>query len=241
MGFVTRLPRGGARRWLAGDEGVTLIELLVATALTLVIAGAAMTALLAGNRSESRDEAYSAELTSSQTSLARLTHDLRQATSIVTAQPNVIEFLMPLHQGSTLVMVDVRYDCTASDSVSGLTRCARTQAVSPASPSTPPATAGSSDIQHVQNGMITTYCKSDGTAASGSVFFYGNPSTTNPDSNPPACDENYQNLVAQRPSYVQVLISVPASGGLTAGGMSHSTVLSSGVELRNWNLGATGT
>jgi len=226
-----------------GDErGLTLIELLVAMAILIPVLGATMSALLVSSHSQRRDQAFAEEFTTTGAALAGLTHDLRQATTVVAAQPARIEFLMPSPQvvngQRQLITLDIRYDCTAADSVPGYTRCARVQSVYPNPLPALGANAGPEDIEHVANGAISSYCNATGSAQSGSVFFYTNPNTANPDTSPPPCDQNYENVVAQRPDYVQVLVRVPAGGSLRSGGMTHQTVLSAGAYLRNWNLGA---
>ncbi|MHB8658312.1 MAG: hypothetical protein ACYC91_10230 [Solirubrobacteraceae bacterium] len=249
--FPQRRLRGsdGARRALAStrqrlacESGLTLVELLVVCIMLIALTTATLALLQSATSVQTRDAAYADEITATQADLARLTHDLRQATTIVAGQPNRIEFLMPSTQvvngTPTTITLDIRYDCTAGDSLSGYTRCAREQSVYPAVLPAFTTAAGSDDIQHVINGTVSTYCNGAGSSQSGSVFFYENANTANPDLSPPPCDENYQTLVAQRPNYVQVLIEVPASGDLTSNGLHHTTTLSSGAYLRNWNLGA---
>ncbi len=230
------------RRRLAGERGFSLIELLVAMVIAIPVVTATFYALEQGTRAQLRDQSFADEVTSTQVSVARMLRDIRQATTLLDAQPNRIEFLMPQWQTvngvTSQITLDVRYVCTVADSRAGYTRCARTQATSGNLLPSPSASAGPADIQHVINGPISQYCKADGSGPSGSVFFYSNANTANTDSSPPACDENYENLVAQRPDYVQVLIRVPASGSQTSGGLTHQTVLNGGAYLRNWNLGA---
>ena len=167
--------------------------------MCVIVCGAAFSALESVSRAQVRDQAYANEVTAAQTAMSRLLHDLRQATTLLDAQPNRIEFLMPSAQviagARTLVTLDIRYDCTATDSRTGYTRCARTQATSGTGLPGAAATAASGDIEHVANGSITTYCAGNGAAQAGSVFFYSNPTTANLDSSPPSCDENYENLV----------------------------------------------
>jgi hypothetical protein len=135
---------------------------------------------------------------------------------------------------------DVAYNCTAADSLGGIyTRCAQTQALAPAVPATPGATAGSLDIQHVANGTISTFCNPSGTVQSGSVFFPSNPNVTNTDGSGLACDEAYEREVAGlQPTALQVHVQVPASGDLTSGGLTHQTVLSSSVFIPNLDAGS---
>ncbi len=229
-------------RLVAGESGFMLVELLVALSLFLVVAGAAMTMLVVTSHTQARDMAYRQEVQTSEIGLARLVHDLREATAFLQpVQPGVLEFQMAIN-GQTY---NVEYNCNAPDTLGApYTRCARTQALAPAAP--PAATANANppptDIQHVWNNATNTsgllagndwgaFCNTAGTAPSGSVFFVQNPSTANPDPSPPACDETYEDIVAQQPDYIQVRIQVTAGGDLSRGGLKHFIVLQDGAYV----------
>jgi prepilin-type N-terminal cleavage/methylation domain-containing protein len=233
---------------LTDQRGFSLIEALIAVAVMLIVVGATLTALDVMNRTQNRDQAYAAELISSQTAFARLIHDLRQATMFLApVQPNSIEFQMA-ENGTTY---NVAYTCTATDTLgSPYTRCAESQALAPAMPGAPGGTAGSLDIVHVANGNTSTFCNAAGTGPSGAVFFPSNASIANTDGSGLACDEAYEHLIAalgnpgsgsgtvyNGTTYMQVQATVPASGDLSHGGLSHTTVLSSGVFLPNLDAG----
>jgi len=226
------------RSLLARSDGYTLVELLIAMVVALVIFGGTLTAVDVMTRTQTRDQAFAQEVTASQTSFARLLHDLRQATLFTSVTPNSISFQM-VSGGSTY---NVSYNCTATDALgSPYTRCAQTQAVAPATPAAAGATAESFDIVHVANGGITNFCNNDGSAPSGSVFFPSNPNITNTDGSGLSCDEAYEREIAALgggPTYMQVHIQVPASGDLTSGGLTHQTVLSSAVFLPNLDAGS---
>jgi prepilin-type N-terminal cleavage/methylation domain-containing protein len=221
-----------------GQHGYTMIEMLVGMTLTLFIAGATLTLLEAATRAEGRDQSYAQEITSTQTALARLVHDLRQARSFQQIAPNAIQFQLTT-SGTTY---NVRYDCTATDSLgSAYRRCARTSAVAPTAPPAYGANLGSLDIQHVANGSISTFCNIGGSAQSGSVFFISNPSFPNTDGSGLVCDEAYETIIGTQlmdPTYVQVLVRVPASGDLTNHGLTHTTALQSGAYIANLDPGA---
>lgn len=220
-----------------GEGGFSLIEMVIAMMVTLVIVGITLDALGLITRTQSRDQAYAREITGTQTALARLIHDLRQAKVVQSVTPNSIRFQIVV--GATTW--NIAYSCTASDSLgSPYTRCARTQAVAPSLPATPGATAGSLDVVHVRNGATSTFCNSTGTGPSGSVFFVSNAGIANTDGSSLICDEAYENEIASlnSPTFVQVQAQVPASGGLVKGGLAHSTVLESGTFLPNLDAGA---
>jgi prepilin-type N-terminal cleavage/methylation domain-containing protein len=225
---------------VAGEHGFTLIELLVVLVMMVVVLTATLTALTAATTTQTRDQAYGQEVTATQTSLARLVHDLREATQILLVTPSKLEFQLKVNSAT----YNVLYDCTAADSLgTGYTRCARTQATAPATPPAAGATAGPLDIQHIYNDAAHgagTFCKYDGSAPSGSVFFVANSNIPNTDGSNLACDEAYEDEIAglDAPTYVQVQVEVPASGSLLRGGMTHLTVLSTGAFLPNLDAGA---
>jgi prepilin-type N-terminal cleavage/methylation domain-containing protein len=226
------------RARICSQRGYTLIEMLVGMTLTLFIAAATLTLLEAATRAQSRDQSYAQEITSTQTALARMVHDLRQATAFGLVSPNAIQFQM-VAGGAT---INVKYDCTASDSLgAAYRRCARTQAVAPGTPPAAGTALGALDIQHVANGTLATFCNPLGSAPSGSVFFVSNPTIANTDGSALACDEAYENLIGPQlkvPTYVAVQVNVPASGDQVRGGLSHQTVLRNGAFLPNSDTGA---
>jgi hypothetical protein len=236
-------PNAGRRSLIRDEDGISLVELLVAMAMLLVVIVPVMTMLVVSGRTENRDQAYAQEVQSSQTALARLIHDLRTATSFQDAGPGLLEFQDV--DGATTY--NVMYDCTAPDSLGApYTRCARTQAVAPALPPPAGATAGPEDIQHVWNNPTNTsggtdyatFCNGTGSAPSGGVFFVSNPNTPNTDGSTLACDEAYEDLVAAHPDYVQISVRLPAGGDLQNGGLAHSIVLADGTYLPNLDAGS---
>ncbi|HWF55433.1 MAG TPA: prepilin-type N-terminal cleavage/methylation domain-containing protein [Solirubrobacteraceae bacterium] len=225
------------RTALLGQAGYTLIELLVAMAIGLVILTAVLTALLTVTNNQSQDAAYAEQISSTQTTFWRLLHDLRQATAFVSLTPNSVVFQMVI-SGTTY---NVFYNCAAIDSLgSPYTRCARTQALAPALPAAAGSAAGSTDIQHVANGSIATFCTTDGSAQSGSVFFPSNANVPDTDGSTAACDEAYERELASLsggPDYMQVKVKVPISGGLKSSALTGKSVLQSGVFLPNLDVG----
>ncbi|HUZ29200.1 MAG TPA: prepilin-type N-terminal cleavage/methylation domain-containing protein [Solirubrobacteraceae bacterium] len=234
-------------RLAACDEsGFTLIELLIAATLFLVVVGAAMTVMVAASNTQARDQAYAIQVQTSQVALAKLMHDLRDAESPVTVGPGTLQFrvVVPGSDGSTTAW-NVKYDCTAPDSLGApYTRCARTQAVAPNSPPSYASTAGAQDIQHVWNNPTNTqdlgsgndysaFCKPDGSAPSGSVFYAQNPNIADTNTSPPACDQTYQLIVGNAPDYVKVRVQVPSGGDQPNSAIKHYIVLSDGTYLPN--------
>jgi hypothetical protein len=226
---------------LADESGFGLMELLTTMVMMVLLATATFAALNSTTKAQTRDQAYAQEVTSTQTGLARLTHDLREATEVLFVTPSKIEFQMPPIGGTTYTVL---YDCTASDTLgTGYARCARTQSASgslPAAGSTP----GPEDIQHIYNDAangFSTFCNSDGSGPSGAVFLPSNPNFANTDGSTAACDEAYEQeigSVADGPEYIQIQVQVPASNGVKHIGTTHLTTLTTGVFLPNLSAGA---
>jgi prepilin-type N-terminal cleavage/methylation domain-containing protein len=229
--LIDRLRRRG------GDSrGFTLIEMLIGMSIALVIFGATMTTLEVMMRTQNRNQAYALEVLNTQTAFARLMHDLRQATLFTSVTPNSVAFQMVVSSTT----YNVAYSCTAADSLGGAyTRCARTQALAPATPAAPGTTATSTDIVHVANGGISTFCNANGTTPSGSVFFPANPNVPNTDGSTLVCDEAYEREIAElQPTSLQLHIQVPRNSGYISSGLTHQTVLSSAVFIPNLDAGS---
>jgi hypothetical protein len=213
--------------------------MLVVMATMLVVAAATFAALESGTRAQARDQAFAQEVSDSEATFQRLQRDLRQATFFLSpVKPNSISFQM-VQNGTSY---NIAYDCTATDSLgSQFTRCAETQAVAPNPAPAPAATAGSLDIQHVSNGGVSTFCKADGSGPSGSVFFVSNPSIPNTDGSTMACDEAYELQIASLsggPTFVKARVQITAGGSLATGGLTHQTVLQTGIFLPNLDAGS---
>lgn len=219
---------------LASEAGLALIELLLAAAITIVIAVAAGGLLVVGSNSQARNQAEAGTIASTQAAVATLLHDLRGAKAVTQVGPATINFLLSV--GGT--DYNVQYNCNAQDTLGApYTRCARTQAVAPAPAPAAGPTPGSLDIQHVYNNPTNGYnrfCNTQGTAPSGAVFFVSNPQQPNTDGSGLACDETYETtVVAPLPDYVQIRVQVPASGDTPRAGLTHFTVFQDGVFLPN--------
>jgi type II secretory pathway pseudopilin PulG len=234
-------PHGGAERGVGAESGFALVELLTVLVMMVLLMSATFAALNSTTKAQTRDQTYAQEVTSTQTAVARLVHDLRQATEVLFVTPSKIEFQMPPVGGTTYTVL---YDCTASDSLgSAYTRCARTQTSSgsvPAAGSSP----GPEDVQHIYNDAahgFTTFCNASGTAPSGAVFFPTNNNFPDTDGSTAACDEAYEQEIGSLvdgPLYVQITVQVPASGTLKNSGTTHLTTITSGAFLPNLSSGA---
>ena len=135
-------------RGLLAESGFALMELLAALVVGIVLMSATFAALNSTTKAQIRDQAYAQEVTATQTALARMVHDLREATEIRVR--DAVQGRVP-DAADRRQTYTVLYDCTASDTLgSGYTRCARTQTTSgslPAAGSKP----GTEDVQHIYN------------------------------------------------------------------------------------------
>jgi prepilin-type N-terminal cleavage/methylation domain-containing protein len=106
----------------SGEEGFTLVELLVASALMGAIAAAVLTSLANVQRQSAADVERAQQIQSAQTGLYRMTRELREAYRVVTRQPDLIEADVR-RQGAN---IRVRYSCTTPDPRrAGMFRCVR--------------------------------------------------------------------------------------------------------------------
>jgi prepilin-type N-terminal cleavage/methylation domain-containing protein len=107
----------GQRRFLSArvrrdEAGFTLVELLVAMGLLLVILGAVLALLDTGNNIAVRDQERTHAIRDAQVGLYTMTKELRQAYSIVSSSPYLIE----VHVWKNGADHDVTYDCTGTSS-----------------------------------------------------------------------------------------------------------------------------
>ena len=100
---------------LRDERGFTLIELLVTISMLAVVLLAAFAALNSLTQDANTDQAYAQEIQDAQVGVARIAHDLREAYSITTAEPNVIAFdewaYVNVDGTPQQVTLQVEYDC----------------------------------------------------------------------------------------------------------------------------------
>jgi prepilin-type N-terminal cleavage/methylation domain-containing protein len=223
--------RAGGR--LREEHGFTLIELLVAFAMLAVVLLAVFAALNSFTQDANTDQAYAQEVQDAQTGVERITHDLRAAYSIVTAEPNLIQFYQwaytTVNGTSQQVTLDVEYDCAVPQPGTNYDECTRVQSIYPAA--LPNPSTGAPIVLRLQNGGISTYCNSN------SVFHYINGSSNGSSA---TCTEANAAAEAINPVFVEVRALVPAKGYLmgaeTRDSLQHTTVLDGGAMLRNITL-----
>lgn len=108
-----------------GEQGFTLVELLVATAIGLVVMLAIAGFATFAQRSQSDTGARADRLGAQRQALEQMTRELRQATTINTTTPGLVDFQV---YGSAPGSVrQIRYDCRTSQ------RCRRYEGPVPGS------------------------------------------------------------------------------------------------------------
>jgi type II secretory pathway pseudopilin PulG len=79
-------------RAIRGDGGYTLVELLVASAMGVVVMGAAVSLLISGVRDQPRISGQSQNITTARFVLERMTHELRNGVSVKKATASEVSF-----------------------------------------------------------------------------------------------------------------------------------------------------
>lgn len=196
---------------LRGEAGFTLIELMVSMAMGVVVLGAVLTMLVSSQNIQASNTEWADVIQEARTGLAAMTHDIRQAYSILSTSDNSIAFYATV--GGT--SYEIQYSCDEPQG-EGTTfyECVRREAAFTGTkpPSSLPA-SGVPIIKDVLNGT---------SAEKEPVFTKYEPNEIAPD------------LVAIR-------LAVPAAGTLKladAKALQHHVILSDAAYIRNMALGA---
>ncbi len=144
-------------RGIRSEDGFTLIELLVASAMAIVLLGATLTLLVSSQQVQARDAEWAQTMQAGRTGLARMAHEIRQASKIQTAEAGTIDFLATIGGKSW----QIKFECGVAQPSTTYDECVRFAAEE--SKSLP--ASGSPIVRDVLNG--------------GAVFSYS-PSTTSP-------------------------------------------------------------
>jgi prepilin-type N-terminal cleavage/methylation domain-containing protein len=120
--------RGRARSIFTEDLGFTLPELLVATAIGLVVIGAAVTAFTAAIGSQPRVESQAGAIQQARTTMEQITRELRQGSSVPSATASQLSVVTFVHSATcggaasnTAISCRVTYSCSSGT-------CSRTEA-----------------------------------------------------------------------------------------------------------------
>lgn len=103
------------------QAGFTLIELIVASALGLILTSAALAALEAGQRTQLRDTEWALIVQEGRTGLARMVGELREATTIKSASSSAITF-EALAAGKEY---EISYNCAEAQTGTSFDQCVR--------------------------------------------------------------------------------------------------------------------
>jgi prepilin-type N-terminal cleavage/methylation domain-containing protein len=103
------------------EAGYTLIELIVASALSLVVFAAVLAALETSQRVQNRDTEWALNVQEGRTGLSRMLGEIRQAYSLKETTANSIVFYATLHG----IKKEVYYECNVTESTTGYHECVR--------------------------------------------------------------------------------------------------------------------
>jgi prepilin-type N-terminal cleavage/methylation domain-containing protein len=225
---LPQIPARRSRIALRASDGFTLMEVLVAMALTVVVMASAGQLLYAGQKVSSADTENATAQSELQGQLDRMIRDLRQATDVT--QQTTGQITVILLDGTQL-----SYKCDAPDqgaNAATYNACYRLTAAAP--PATLPAPGAA-------NLVIPRLYRTNSAGNSYSVFGYTLSSvddTLDPDDEAPDAN-NTPDPAA--PVYFSIHVELPSAGELTAGaGRSRRIILDGGSELRNIRYTQTG-
>jgi prepilin-type N-terminal cleavage/methylation domain-containing protein len=148
-GLSGELVRGlaaSALRRLRAQGGFTLVEMMVAAALSTVVVGATMSALETSQRTQARDTEWGLVLQEGRAGLARMVREIRQAYSIRSATENSLDFYATFGG----VDYEIYYACNVSQAGTEYDRCVRLQAE--VGKSLPALSTGQTIVRYVVNG-----------------------------------------------------------------------------------------
>lgn len=141
--FSTRLPEP------ASDGGYTLIELLIASAMAVVVLGVTVVLLGASQRVQARDTERALVMQEGRAGLGRMAREIRQASTVeeTEAKANSIVFYATLGGTSW----QIKYDCNVAQTGTTYTQCVR-YAAKQGEPLPTTGTPIATDVENVVNG-----------------------------------------------------------------------------------------
>ena len=108
-------------RACANEGGFTLVELLVASALALVLLGGILTVLEMSQQVQARDAEWALTLQEGRVGLARMAREIRQASEVKTHEESTIVFLATI--GGT--EWEIKYACNVAQTGTEFDECVR--------------------------------------------------------------------------------------------------------------------
>ncbi len=115
------IPLVGRRLRARSEAGFTLIETLVAAALSIVVLGAVVSALETSQRMQARDAEWALTVQEGRVGLSKMLGEIRQAYSLKATTANSIDFYATLGG----VKQEVYYECDIVQSGSSYHECVR--------------------------------------------------------------------------------------------------------------------
>jgi type II secretory pathway pseudopilin PulG len=108
-----------------GEAGLTLVELLVASAMGVVVMGAVASLVISAVRAQPQISRQAQDITTARWVLGRLTHELRNGVAVKKAFANEVSFegyvrhatcggTKPLASGSPAIKCQITYTCTTT-------------------------------------------------------------------------------------------------------------------------------
>ncbi len=147
MLVIFRTITAGIRRADARSEaGFTLIEMLVAAALSTIVFAAVLSALETSQHTQSRDSEWALVVQEGRAGLARMVREVRQAYSIRGATESSLDFYATIG-GKDL---EIYYACNVAESGTSYYQCVRLQ--TEVGKSLPALSTGAPIIKYVLNG-----------------------------------------------------------------------------------------
>jgi Tfp pilus assembly protein PilW len=150
------------RETASEESGISLIELLVAMMIGLVVIGGAMSMMISSVRSQPRAASEASAVQTAQTTMERMTRELRQGSSVVASTANQLSMITYVDAATcggaaaaTAISCRVSYTCTA-----GI--CTRTVAQPDGSSPGPAKTV----IKGLTNSNIFSYVPNSGGSSS---------------------------------------------------------------------------
>lgn len=150
-----------------GDAGFTLVELLVASAMGVVVMAAVASLMISALRDQPRISRQAQNITTARWVLERLTHEIRNGVTVSKANPNELSFqayvrhspcgsTAALPSGEAAIKCQVTYTCTT-------TACSRAESAPGTYTGTPrPVFSGINSSQvftYAPNSTAATYVK----------------------------------------------------------------------------------
>jgi type II secretory pathway pseudopilin PulG len=109
------------RRRALSEDGFTLIEALVSSALAVILFGAVLTALENSQQVQARDTEWALTLQEGRSGLARMAQEIRQASKVEKAEASTILLLRTISGKSW----QVKYECSVAQSGTIYDECVR--------------------------------------------------------------------------------------------------------------------